>query len=97
MGMQILVWSAAALPVAQAAYDRGETITYGELARAVGYQSALHHMEWGRVLAAVFAASSNAASAIRRADTGLPGHGFFLECEACGINPESRWGIREAV
>jgi hypothetical protein len=67
--------AARVYPIAEAAFENGETITYGDLARAVDYKGALWHGEWADVLAIVAIQSVHVAGAVVRKDTGKPGKG----------------------
>jgi alkylated DNA nucleotide flippase Atl1 len=56
--------------------DRGETITYGEVAKLVGYPHPIHFWQFGSILAIVFLQDEAVAGSIVLASTGKPSGGF---------------------
>jgi hypothetical protein len=78
----MLEWADRMYWVAKPYADRGETITYGQVARAVGYVEPLHHTKFGSILALLFIADKPVCESIVRKDTRKPGMGFFLMQQA---------------
>ena len=53
-----------------------DSITYGDLAAAIGWEKPLHTRQFGHVLAIVYLVAPELAARVVRKDTGKPGQGY---------------------
>lgn len=64
--------------------DAGETITYSEVAKAIGYPYAIWHRHFGDVLEIVMIQDPTVASCIVEKATGKPSPKFFAWADRTG-------------
>lgn len=78
-------YATLAIPVLRAAQEQGRTITYGELAREIGYPHAIWHEEFGTILGIVALEDAALAAVAVNKKTGRPGPGYYRWLEMAGI------------
>lgn len=85
-----IYWADAAYKVLRDAHAQGCTITYGELAREIGYPHAIWHEEFGTILGIVALENAAIAAAAVNKKTGTPSEGYYRWLEMAGIKaPEA--------
>jgi hypothetical protein len=84
-GPQKLAWATAAYYYAKPIYERGETVTYSEVADAIGYPYAVWHRHFGDVLGVIALVDPRVAEVIVRKDSGRPSDRFYEWAKAASV------------